>query len=172
MVKMEEPLQGEDHMQHSYCFSLTELSAPTFDPVAFVQRTSEHVSLEALKADLDRFYKKVESDLLALINRNYTDFVEISSKLEGMDEKLHKVSQPLEHVKSKGVGVLRQTKETLLRLDEMISKLSETQRKKAFLSSVLTADSLLKKAHTILKKIDSSGSNSSKYNKNVDSAVQ
>ena len=93
MVKMVEPLQGEDHMQHSYCFSLTELSAPTFDPVAFVQRTSEHVSLEALKADLDRFYKKVESDLLALINRNYTDFVEISSKLEGMDEKLQKVSQ-------------------------------------------------------------------------------
>ena len=170
MVKMEEPLQGEDHMQHSYCFSLTELSAPTFDPVNFVQRTSEHVSLEALKADLDRFYKKVESDLLALINRNYTDFVEISSKLEGMDEKLQKVSQPLEHVKSKGVGVLRQTKETLLRLDEMISKLSETQRKKALLSSVLTVDSLLKKAHTILKKIDSSGSNSSKNNKNVDSA--
>ena len=101
--------------------------------------------MEALKADLDRFYKKVESDLLALINRNYTDFVEISSKLEGMDEKLQKVSQPLEHVKSKGVGVLRQTKETLLRLDEMISKLSETQRKKAFLSSVLTADSLLKR---------------------------
>ena len=67
MVKMEEPLQGEDHMQHSYCFSLTELSAPTFDPVASVQRTSEHVSLKRLRT-IDSTRK--ESDLLALINRN------------------------------------------------------------------------------------------------------
>ena len=170
MVKMEEPLEDDDRMQHSYCFSLSELSSPTFDPVTFVQRTSEHVSLEALKADLDRFYKKVDSDLLALINQNYTDFVEISSKLEGMDEKLQKVSQPLEHVKSKGADVLRQTKETLLRLDEMINKLSKTQRRKAFLSSVLRVDALLKKAHTILKRSDSSNNNDSKYNKNSDTA--
>ena len=120
-----------DMEQHAYCFNIQELSTPTFDPVTFVKKTSEHVSLEALKVDLERCHKKVEEDLLALINRDYTDFVEISTNLEGMDEKLKKVTIPLENVKTRGYHLLENTKNIFKKLNELINRIEIVQREKA-----------------------------------------
>jgi conserved oligomeric Golgi complex subunit 2 len=142
-------------MQHSpqqqaYCFNVDELSSSTFDAVTFVKKTSEHVSLEALKVDLERCHVKVEADLLALINRDYTDFVEISTNLEGMDEKLKKVTTPLENIKSRGYHLLEETKSILRKLNEALRKIEIVQREKLYLSNILKANTMLNKSELIL----------------------
>ena len=155
-----------DMEQHAYCFNIQELSTSTFDPVTFVKKTSEHVSLEALKVDLERCHKKVEEDLLALINRDYTDFVEISTNLEGMDEKLKKVTIPLENVKTRGYHLLENTKNIFKKLNELINRIEIVQREKAYLSNILKANAMLSKAELILKRSDSNNNNNNDNNNN------
>ena len=86
-----------------YCFDQEEFSHSDFQPVRFVTQISAHVALEALRDDLKRCFQKVDEELMVLINRDYTDFVKISSDLKGLDEKIAKVRAPLESARATGI---------------------------------------------------------------------
>ena len=56
-------------------------SSASFDPDAFIAAIRPHVPLEAARAQLKEHLAALHSQLVELINRDYNDFVNLSTKL-------------------------------------------------------------------------------------------
>lgn len=69
-------------------------TAPDFDPDRFLS-TRRHLGLERLKVDLNRHLKLLKTELVELINRDYQDFINLSTNLKGVDVAIHDLSRPL-----------------------------------------------------------------------------
>ncbi len=63
-------------------------------------------SLERLKDDLNVFLKVLELSMSELINKDYPDFVNLSTNLVDLDKAIHDLKIPLETIK-KDVDVNR-----------------------------------------------------------------
>ncbi|EPY81957.1 hypothetical protein CB1_000692029 [Camelus ferus] len=66
-----------------------------FDVDHFVSDCRKRVQLEELRADLELYYKLLKTAMVELINRDYADFVNLSTNLVGMDKALNQLSVPL-----------------------------------------------------------------------------
>jgi len=135
-----------------YCFEQEEFSHSDFQPVRFVTQTSAHVSLEALRDDLKRCFQKVDEELMVLINRDYTDFVKISSDLKGLDEKIAKVRAPLESARATGIELGSATEDHLRSVETALSEKRAVQERGYEISCVVRSARLLKKADRMLNR--------------------
>ncbi len=66
-----------------------------FSPAAFVAKYKRVTNLESLKDDLHRYCSALKSKLYATINEEYKDFITIATKLDGADQRVELVRQPL-----------------------------------------------------------------------------
>uniref|UniRef100_A0A8C2RW76 Conserved oligomeric Golgi complex subunit 2 n=1 Tax=Capra hircus TaxID=9925 RepID=A0A8C2RW76_CAPHI len=66
-----------------------------FDVDHFVSDCRKRVQLEALRDDLELYYKLLKAAMVELINKDYADFVNLSTNLVGMDKALNQLSVPL-----------------------------------------------------------------------------
>lgn len=62
---------------------------------AFVLRYRQQSGLENLRTDLGVYLKVLRSSMIDLINRDYADFVNLSSNLVGLDASIGKLEMPL-----------------------------------------------------------------------------
>lgn len=65
----------------SLCFKEKEFLADNFSVDKFVSRCKDRVSMSNLREDLEVHYKSIQLALIELINRDYADFVSLSSNL-------------------------------------------------------------------------------------------
>ncbi|XP_043744903.1 conserved oligomeric Golgi complex subunit 2-like isoform X3 [Cervus elaphus] len=68
--------------------------AEDFDVDHFVSDCPKQVQLEALRDDLELYYK-LKTAMVELINKDYADFVNLSTNLVSMDKALNQLSAPL-----------------------------------------------------------------------------
>ncbi|XP_059012474.1 conserved oligomeric Golgi complex subunit 2-like isoform X2 [Mustela lutreola] len=77
------------------CFDKDEFMKEDFDVDHFVSDYRKHVQLEELRGDLELYYKHLKIAMVELINKDYADFVNLSTNLVGMDKALNQLSVPL-----------------------------------------------------------------------------
>ncbi|KAH0622476.1 hypothetical protein JD844_024821 [Phrynosoma platyrhinos] len=77
------------------CFDKDEFMKPNFDVDHFVSECRKRVQLEELRDDLELYYKLLKTAMIELINKDYADFVNLSTNLVGMDKALNQLSVPL-----------------------------------------------------------------------------
>eukprot|EP00069_Balaena_mysticetus_P004547 bmy_17330T0 len=77
------------------CFDKDEFMKEDFDVDHFVSDCRKRVQLEALRDDLELYYKLLKTAMVELINKDYADFVNLSTNLVGMDRALSQLSVPL-----------------------------------------------------------------------------
>ncbi|XP_057342404.1 conserved oligomeric Golgi complex subunit 2 isoform X3 [Manis pentadactyla] len=77
------------------CFDKDEFTKEDFDVDHFVSDCRKHVQLEELRDDLELYYKLLKTAMVELINKDYADFVNLSTNLVGMDKALNQLSVPL-----------------------------------------------------------------------------
>ncbi|XP_059013590.1 conserved oligomeric Golgi complex subunit 2-like isoform X2 [Mustela lutreola] len=77
------------------CFDKDEFMKEDFDVDHFVSHCRKHVQLEELRGDLELYYKLLKIAMVELINKDYADFVNLSTNLVGMDKALNQLSVPL-----------------------------------------------------------------------------
>jgi len=63
------------------CFKEDEFLDKNFSVDKFVTKCKDHVSMSTLREDLETHYKSIQLALIELINRDYADFVSLSSNL-------------------------------------------------------------------------------------------
>nr|XP_020730111.1 conserved oligomeric Golgi complex subunit 2-like isoform X2 [Odocoileus virginianus texanus] len=63
------------------CFDKDEFMKEDFDVSHFVSDCPKPVQLEALRDDLDLYYKLLKTAMVELINKDYADFVNLSTNL-------------------------------------------------------------------------------------------
>ncbi|KAM8818490.1 conserved oligomeric Golgi complex subunit 2 isoform 2-T2 [Rhynchonycteris naso] len=102
------------------CFDKDEFMKEDFDVDHFVSDCRKHVPLEELRDDLELYYKLLKTAMVELINKDYADFVNLSTNLVGMDKALNQLSVPLgqlreEFLRIAGItAMLQQSLEGLL----------------------------------------------------------
>ncbi|XP_044935276.1 conserved oligomeric Golgi complex subunit 2-like isoform X1 [Mustela putorius furo] len=79
----------------SLCFDKDEFMKEDFDVDHFVSDCRKRVQLEELRGDLELYYKLLKIAMVELINKDYADFVNLSTNLVGMDKALNELSVPL-----------------------------------------------------------------------------
>ncbi|KAF6027486.1 COG2 [Bugula neritina] len=77
------------------CFNKDEFIKEDYDIDKFLANVRRHSSLETLREDLSVYMKILQNALVELINRDYADFVNLSSNLVGMDKIICTIKEPL-----------------------------------------------------------------------------
>ena len=78
---------------------------PDFEVDKFILNCKKKVGLENLKEDLDLYLKVIRSAMIELINKDYADFVNLSTNLVGMDKAITNLSVPLSQLKEEVLTV-------------------------------------------------------------------
>ncbi|XP_058993865.1 conserved oligomeric Golgi complex subunit 2-like [Mustela lutreola] len=65
----------------SLCFDKDEFMKEDFDVDQFVSDCRKRVQLEELRGDLELYYKLLKIAMVELINKDYADFVNLSTNL-------------------------------------------------------------------------------------------
>ncbi|XP_045293355.1 conserved oligomeric Golgi complex subunit 2 isoform X3 [Leopardus geoffroyi] len=122
------------------CFDKDEFMKEDFDVDHFVSDCRKRVQLEELRGDLELYYRLLKTAMVELINKDYADFVNLSTNLVGMDKALNQLSVPLGQLREEVLMcVLRLIQ--VIRSVEKIEKILNSQSSKE--TSVLEASSPL-----------------------------
>lgn len=63
------------------CFATDAFLDEAFTVDDFVNQCRKRVTIECLRDDLDAYYRTLKSSMVELINKDYADFVNLSSNL-------------------------------------------------------------------------------------------
>ncbi|XP_034252790.1 conserved oligomeric Golgi complex subunit 2 [Thrips palmi] len=108
------------------CFSKYDFMKTPFSVDEFLQNQRKNANLEIMRDDLGVYLKVLRSAMIELINKDYADFVNLSSNLIGLDKAITKIQVPLGQLKEE----VWQVKSNL---DEAITEVSESLEKQRFL---------------------------------------
>uniref|UniRef100_A0A8C9VV96 Conserved oligomeric Golgi complex subunit 2 n=1 Tax=Scleropages formosus TaxID=113540 RepID=A0A8C9VV96_SCLFO len=101
-----------------------------FDVDHFVAECRKRVQLEELREDLELYYKLLKTAMVELINKDYADFVNLSTNLVGMDKALNQLSVPLGQLREEVLSLRSSVNEVIQAIDDRLSKQDDIQRKK------------------------------------------
>ncbi|CAF1098173.1 unnamed protein product [Adineta ricciae] len=90
---------GLPNESSTFCFDRDELSKADFNVDAFVVKYKREVGLEKLRDDLDLFLRVLQSNMVDLINRDFADFLNLSTNLVGFDKSITTLKNPLTAMK-------------------------------------------------------------------------
>ncbi|KAK3923073.1 Conserved oligomeric Golgi complex subunit 2 [Frankliniella fusca] len=108
------------------CFSKYDFMKTPFSVDEFLQNQRKYANLEIMRDDLGVYLKVLRSSMIELINKDYADFVNLSSNLIGLDKAINKIQVPLGQLKEE-VGQVKSN------LDEAIDEVSACLEKQRFL---------------------------------------
>nr|XP_005906657.1 PREDICTED: conserved oligomeric Golgi complex subunit 2 [Bos mutus] len=109
---------------------LAPRNSEDFDVDHFVSDCRKRVQLEALRDDLELYYKLLKTAMVELINKDYADFVNLSTNLVGMDKALSQLSVPLGQLREEVLSLRSSVSEGIRAVDERLSKQEDIRKKK------------------------------------------
>ncbi|XP_021076027.1 conserved oligomeric Golgi complex subunit 2 [Mus pahari] len=137
------------------CFDKDEFMKENFDVDHFVSDCRKRVQLEELRDDLELYYKLLKTAMVELINKDYADFVNLSTNLVGMDRALNQLSVPLGQLREEVLSLRSSVSEGILAVDERMSKQEDIRKKKM---SVLRLIQVIRSVEKIEKILNSQSS--------------
>uniref|UniRef100_M4BZJ7 Conserved oligomeric Golgi complex subunit 2 n=2 Tax=Hyaloperonospora arabidopsidis (strain Emoy2) TaxID=559515 RepID=M4BZJ7_HYAAE len=81
-----------------FCFDEEAFSVEPFDVAEFLEDCRARWPMGTIDEDLRQFQKALENQLVAIINEDYAEFLQLSSKLKGVDEAVSSVRAPIQAV--------------------------------------------------------------------------
>lgn len=137
------------------CFDKDEFMKEDFDVDHFVSDCRKRVQLEELRDDLELYYKLLKTAMVELINKDYADFVNLSTNLVGMDRALNQLSVPLGQLREEVLSLRSSVSEGILAVEERMSKQDDIRKKKM---SVLRLIQVIRSVEKIEKILNSQSS--------------
>uniref|UniRef100_A0A8C2MFE4 Conserved oligomeric Golgi complex subunit 2 n=1 Tax=Cricetulus griseus TaxID=10029 RepID=A0A8C2MFE4_CRIGR len=126
------------------CFDKDEFMKEDFDVDHFVSDCRKRVQLEELRDDLELYYKLLKTAMVELINKDYADFVNLSTNLVSCPPYILEIK----HLRSS-------VSEGILAVDERMSKQEDIRKKKM---SVLRLIQVIRSVEKIEKILNSQNS--------------
>ncbi|XP_071784531.1 conserved oligomeric Golgi complex subunit 2-like [Asterias amurensis] len=139
------------------CFDKEEFMKDSFDVDAFVADCRRRVQLETLREDLHIYFKSLKNAMVELINKDYADFVNLSSNLVGMDKVISNLSIPLGQFKEEVLSVKMAMDDAIHAVEEKMVARTRIREKKATLQRLINITKSVEKMESILKIAGSAG---------------
>uniref|UniRef100_A0AAQ6A7B8 Conserved oligomeric Golgi complex subunit 2 n=1 Tax=Amphiprion ocellaris TaxID=80972 RepID=A0AAQ6A7B8_AMPOC len=144
----------------SLCFDKDVFMKDDFDVDQFVAECRKQVQLEEMREDLELYYKLLKTAMVELINKDYADFVNLSTNLVGMDKALNQLSVPLGQLREEVMSLRSCVSEVIQAIDNQLSKQEDLQKKKVCVLRLIQVVRSVEKIEKILHSQNSKESSS------------
>ncbi|PKA55238.1 hypothetical protein AXF42_Ash003875 [Apostasia shenzhenica] len=139
-------------------FKKSSFLSSDFDPESYISDLRSFVPLESLGAELRSHLAVLKSELVDLINRDYADFVSLSTRLVDVDSAVARMRAPLADFRDKAAAFRSS-------LDNSLSSLRSGQRQRAeasaareILERLLDTFHVVSKVEKLIKELSSAHS--------------
>ncbi|KAG5189855.1 oligomeric golgi complex component, COG2-domain-containing protein [Tribonema minus] len=140
----------QQQQYHRFSFDPREFDSGDFDAGAFIARAQASASLEQLHEQLDAYLGTLKKNLYELINRDYADFILVSTKLSGVENKVSDLATPIEALCSQIQALRAALSSELDRIEGVLAERTGVQTRRRtvkrclrFLESLESAEMLL-----------------------------
>uniref|UniRef100_A0A8C3AP72 Conserved oligomeric Golgi complex subunit 2 n=1 Tax=Cyclopterus lumpus TaxID=8103 RepID=A0A8C3AP72_CYCLU len=144
----------------SLCFDKDVFMKDDFDVDQFVAECRKQVQLEEMREDLELYYKLLKTAMVELINKDYADFVNLSTNLVGMDKALNQLSVPLGQLREEVMSLRSCVSEVVQAIDNQLAKQEDLQKKKVYVLRLIQVVRSVEKIEKILHSQNSKESSS------------
>lgn len=128
------------------CFDTSSFTRESFSVDQFLQDHRNKATLETMRDDLGVYLKVLRSAMIDLINKDYADFVNLSSNLIGLDKAINDIQLPLGQLREELLEVRQSLDGAASEISHQLSYRRELREHKRSLRS-------LNRVHTSLKKL-------------------
>nr|CAD7568870.1 unnamed protein product [Timema californicum] len=133
------------------CFDKNEFIKKSFSADDFLKSHRKKANLETLRDDLGVYLKVLRSAMIELINKDYADFVNLSSNLIGLDKAINGIQLPLGQLREEVLQVKLSLEEAMGDVSSLLEQRRELRAKKRSLHSLSHVHSSLNKLRELLK---------------------
>ncbi|XP_035726673.1 conserved oligomeric Golgi complex subunit 2-like [Vespa mandarinia] len=132
------------------CFFEHEFIQSNFNVDTFLHNHRRVVKLETMRDDLGIYLKLLRSAMIDLINRDYTDFVNLSSNLIGLDKAISSLEMPLSQLREEVMQIQQTLNEEIIILSNNLNDDSQIKLQKQSLHSLQCVYKCLRKLSSML----------------------
>ncbi|KAI8882841.1 COG complex component [Backusella circina FSU 941] len=120
-----------------------------FNPDAFLS-SRRYLGLERLKSELNGHLKLLKTELVELINRDYQDFINLSTNLKGVDKEIEKLKLPLIQMETQVQDVRDHFQQVINSLEAQLDRRAHLRDKKSTLKLLLNIHESVTKVEDLL----------------------
>ncbi|XP_033125894.1 conserved oligomeric Golgi complex subunit 2-like [Anneissia japonica] len=132
------------------CFDKHQFMKEDFDVDEFVADCRRRVQLEQLREDLDVYFRSLKNAMVELINKDYADFVNLSSNLVGMDKAINSLAIPLGQLREEVLSVKSVMEDAEKAVQQKLLARAKIREKKACLQRLININKSVEKMEVIL----------------------
>ncbi|CAG0913848.1 unnamed protein product [Notodromas monacha] len=134
------------------CFNESDFTSKSFSVDGFVRQARSRVTLSQLRDDLKVYQKLLSSALIELINKDYADFLNLSSTLIGMDKAILNLMTPLERFRSEILDVSKSIKTVETAVDDQLKDARKIRERRSDLERLVHIIHCVEKIEKLLDK--------------------
>jgi hypothetical protein len=139
-------MSSETSPHANYIFSDEEFEKESFDCAALVVAYQHVLPLENLKHELRSFLEAKKQQLYEVVNKDYKDFINVATKLEGTDVRISLIKAPMSTLRLDANAMYEALMSALFAIQSAVQARKSLNDRKQFLH---LANSCLNKLETI-----------------------
>ncbi|KAF5932963.1 hypothetical protein HYC85_029134 [Camellia sinensis] len=148
-------LFGDPVDSHPVWFKQSSFLQPNFDSESYIADLRTFVPFETLRSELHSHLSSLKRELVDLINRDYADFVNLSTKLVDVDAAVVRMRAPLSEIREKILVFYSAVEASLLALQTGLRQRAEASAAREVLELLLDTFHVVSKVEKLIKELPS-----------------
>lgn len=141
--------------------------SPDFDSESYISDLRSFVPFDTLRSQLQSHLSSLKHELVDLINRDYNDFVNLSTKLVDVDSAVARMRAPLSDLREKISAFRDSVEASLVSLQDGLRQRAEAANAREVLELLLDTFHVVSKVEKLIKELPSVPADWSKGDLNV-----
>ncbi|KAL4584795.1 hypothetical protein LXL04_009405 [Taraxacum kok-saghyz] len=148
-------LFGDPIDSHPLWFKQSSFLSPDFDSESYISDLRTFVPFETLRSELQSHQSSLKHELVELINRDYADFVNLSTKLVDVDAAVLRMRAPLIEIREKILGFRGAVEGSLVSLQGGLRQRAEASAAREILELLIDTSHVVSKVEKLIKELHS-----------------
>lgn len=140
---------------HPLWFKPTSFLSPDFDSESYISELRTFVPFDTLRSELNNYLSSLNHELIDLINRDYADFVNLSTKLVDVDAAVVRMRAPLVELREKIEQFRGSVDVSLVAIKNGLKQRSEAASARETLELLLDTFHVVSKVEKLIKELPS-----------------
>ncbi|KAK2355957.1 conserved oligomeric Golgi complex subunit [Trifolium repens] len=140
---------------HPLWFKPASFLSPDFDSESYISELRTFVPFDTLRSELNNYLSSLNHELIDLINRDYADFVNLSTKLVDVDAAVVRMRAPLVELREKIEQFRGSVDVSLVAIKNGLKQRSEAASARETLELLLDTFHVVSKVEKLIKELPS-----------------
>lgn len=140
---------------HPLWFKPASFLSPDFDSESYISELRTFVPFDTLRSELNNYLSSLNHELIDLINRDYADFVNLSTKLVDVDAVVVRMRAPLVELREKIEQFRGSIEVSLVAIKNRLKQRSEVASARETLELLLDTFHVVSKVEKLIKELPS-----------------